>query len=78
MTAVDETGAVVERPRQRRAGLRAYLTMLPPGCDRHGSLCQCPSLGRLAARLGHRVPMMSPHKVVPYMHRNKNDADGDR
>ena len=38
-----------------------------------------PSLGRLAARLGHRVLIMSPRKVAPYMHRNKNDvndADG--
>ena len=30
-------------------------------------------------RLGHQVMMMSPHKVAPYTHRNKNDvndADG--
>lgn len=80
LTAVDERGEVVERKRLRRAGLHSYLTMLPPGCVVAMEACaSAHHWGRLAARLGHRVLMMSPHKVAPYMHRNKNDvndADG--
>ena len=80
LTAVDEGGEVVERKRLRRAGLHSYLTMLPRGCVVAMEACaSAHHWGRLAARLGHRVLMMSPHKVAPYMHRNKNDvndADG--
>ena len=80
LTAVDEGGEVVERKRLRRAGLHSYLTMLPRGCVVAMEACaSAHHWGRLAACLGHRVLMMSPHKVAPYMHRNKNDvndADG--
>ena len=77
LTAVDETGGVVERKRPCRAGLQSYLTMLPPGCVIAMEACaSAHHWGRLAARLDHRVLMMSPHKVAPYMHRNKNDAGG--
>ena len=80
MTAVDEAGATVERKRLRRPGLRIYLAKLPPGCAVAMEACaSAHHWGRLAARLGHRVLIMSPHKVAPYMHRNKNDvndADG--
>ena len=80
VTAVDDGGAVVERKRLRRAGLHSYLAQLPQ--DRVVALEACGSAhhwGRIAARHGHRVRLMSPHKVAPYMHRNKNDvndADG--
>lgn len=80
VTAVGEEGEVVERKRFRRNGLQSYLTTLPPGCVVAMEACaSAHHWGRLAARLGHRVHVMSPHKVAPYMHRNKNDvndADG--
>ena len=76
MTAVDESGAVVERKRLRRKGLRAYLALLPPGCAVAMEACGSANhWGRLARRQGQEVLIMSPHKVAPYMHRNKNDAN---
>ena len=80
VTAVDEAGAVVERKRFRRAGLHSYLTLLPPGCLVAMEACgSAHHWARLALHLGHKVLMMSPHKVAPYTNANKNDvndADG--
>ena len=76
VTAVDERGELVERKRFRRAGLHSYLTLLPPGCVVAMETCgSAHHWGRLAMSLGHRVLLMSPHKVAPYMHRNKNDVN---
>ena len=80
VTAVDEAGVVVERKRFRRAGLHSYLTLLPPGCLVAMEACgSAHHWARLALHLGHKVLMMSPHKVAPYANANKNDvndADG--
>ena len=80
VTAVDEAGAVVERKRFRRAGLHSYLTLLSPGCVVAMEACgSAHHWARLALHLGHKVLMMSPHKVAPYTNANKNDvndADG--
>jgi len=76
VTAVDGGGAVVERKQLRRAQLQSYLALLPAG--RVVAMEACGSAhhwGRLARSHGHRVMLMSPHKVAPYMHRNKNDAN---
>ncbi|MCY4269851.1 MAG: IS110 family transposase, partial [Gammaproteobacteria bacterium] len=76
LTAVDRRGAVVERKQLRRGQLQSY----PAG--RVVAMEACASAhhwGRLARSLGHRAMLMSPHKVAPYTHRNKtdaNDADG--
>ena len=76
VTAVDETGAVLGRKRLRRTGLQSYLTMLPPGCVVAMEACSSAhQWGRFAARLGHEVRLISPHKMAPYMRRNKNDAN---
>ena len=67
MTAVDESGAVVERKRLHRKGLRAYLALLPPGCAVAMEACGSANhWGRLARRQGHEVLIMSPHKVAPW------------
>ena len=80
VTAVDADGAVVERKRLRRAGLRSYLALLP-----RGSAVAMESCGgahhwaRLSLRLGHRPMLMSPQFVAPHVKSNKNDvndADG--
>ena len=80
VTAMDESGRVLERKRFRRAQLQSYLALLPSGCVVAMEACgSAHHWGRLAESLGHRAMLMSPHKVAPYMHRNKNDvndADG--
>ena len=80
VTAMDESGQMAERKRFRRAQLQSYLALLPPGCVVAMEACgNSHHWGRLAQCQGHRVMLMSPHKVAPYMHRNKNDrndADG--
>ena len=76
LTAVDERGEVLERLRLRREGLHTYLSQLPAG--RVVAMEACGGAhhwGRLASRMGHEVMLMSPHKVAPYVHRNKNDAN---
>ena len=78
VTAVDEAGAVVERKRFRRAGLHSYLTLLPPGCLVAMEACgSAHHWARLALHLGHKVLMMSPHKVAPYTNANKNDVNDE-
>ena len=76
VTAMDAAGKVLERKRFRRAQLQSYLALLPAGCVVAMEACaSAHHCGRLAESLGHRAMLMSPHKVAPYMHRNKNDAN---
>lgn len=76
VTAMNEGGEVLERKRFRRAQLQSYLAKLPAGCVVAMEACgSAHHWGRLAESLGHRAMLMSPHKVAPYMHRNKNDAN---
>ena len=76
VTAVDAAGAVVERRRLRRAGLRSYLALLPRGRAVAMEACGSAShWGRLAAWHGHRPLLMSPQHVTPYVTSNKNDAN---
>ena len=76
VTAVDDSGAVLDRKRFRRPGLESYLAMLPQGCVVAMEACgSAHHWGRLAARHGHRVVLMSPQHVVPYVKANKNDAN---
>ena len=80
VTAVDDTGAMVERRKLRRAGLQSYLACLPRGCVVAMEACGSANhWGRLAAWHGHTVRLMSPQYVAPYIKSNKNDvndADG--
>ena len=76
VTAVDDGGTVLERKRLRRAGLQSYLSMLPTGCAIALEACGgAHHWGRLAIRHGHKVLMMSPQFVVPYVKSNKNDVN---
>ena len=68
VTAVDDGGTVLERKRLRRTGLQSYLSMLPTGCAIALEACGgAHHWGRLAIRHGHKVLMMSPQFVVPYV-----------
>ena len=67
VTAVDYTGAMVER---KAAASRAAIVSGVPadglrGGD--GSVWQCHHWGRLAAWHGHEVRLMSPQYVGPYI-----------
>ena len=76
VTAVDADGAVLERRKLRRAGLQSYLALLPAGCTVAMEACGgAHHWGRLAARHGHRVLLMSPQFVAPYVKSNKNDVN---
>ena len=76
VTAVDAEGAVVERRRLRRAGLQSCLARLPRGCVVALEACGgAHHWGRLAVGHGHRVLMMSPQFVAPYVKSNKNDVN---
>ena len=80
VSAMNDADEVVERKRLRRAGLQSYLAQLPKGCTVAMEACgSAHHWGRLAMRHGHRVLMMSPQFVAPYVKSNKNDvndADG--
>lgn len=76
VTAVDATGAGVERRKLRRAGLESYLALLPRG--RTVAMEACSSAnhwGRLAARYGHVVRLTSPQFVVAYRKSNNNEVN---
>ena len=76
LTAVDADGAVVERRKLRRAGLQSYLAQLAAGCTVAMEACGgAHHWGRLAARHGHRVLLMGPRFVAPYVKGNKNDVN---
>ena len=76
VTAVDADGAVLERRKLRRAGLQSYLALLPAGCTVAMEACGgAHHWGRLAAGHGHRVLLMSPQFVAPYVKSNKNDVN---
>ena len=61
LTAVDADGTALERRKLRRTGLESYLALLPAGCAVAMEACGgAHHWGRLAARHGHRVLLMSP------------------
>ena len=80
LSAMDESGNVLERKRLRRPGFESYLAALPQGCVVAMEACGgAHHWGRMALRHGHRVLLMSPVAVKPYVGSNKNDvndADG--
>ena len=79
VTAVDAEGAVLERKRLRRAGLRGCLSHLPRGCEVAMESCGgAHHWARLALKEGLRPALLSPQFVKPYVKSNKNDvADAD-
>lgn len=76
VTAMDDDGNIVERKRLRRAGLQSYLARLPSGCIVAMEACGgAHHWGRLAARHGHRVRLISAHFVKPYVKSNQSDVN---
>ena len=76
---VDDRGMVVLKKRLKRDGLLNYLSQLAPymiGIEACGGSHYW---GREIEKLGHKVHLMSPQYVKPYIKTNKsdsNDAEG--
>ena len=71
---VDGSGAVVLRRQLRRGAVEKFFAQLPPctvGIEACGSAHHW---ARVIGRYGHRVRLMPPAYVKPYVKRNKNDG----
>ena len=76
VTAVDDNGAVLERKRMRRTQLQSYLAHQTTGCVVAMEACgSAHHWAWLATGLGHKVLLMSPQFVAPYVKSNKNDVN---
>jgi len=73
LVGFDEAGAVVLRRRAKRETLIALAAKLPPCIIGMEACCGAHHLGRLFANLGHKVRLMSPEYVRPYIKAQKND-----
>jgi transposase len=66
-------GQVVFRRRVARDGILALLTKFPPCVVAMEACCGAHHVGRGAEGLGHRVRLMPPEYVRPYVKAQKND-----
>jgi transposase len=73
LAALDSKGAVVKRWRMRRASIVAFTKDLPPCIIAMEACCGAHHLGRLLAKQGHQIRLMSPEYVRPYVKAQKND-----
>ena len=74
--AVDETGRAVLRRQLRRAGVEAFFKTLPPCVVGMEACATAHHWARRIAALGHKVRLIAPAKVKPYVQRGKkNDAN---
>ena len=71
---VDERGRVVMRRQVRRAQLVGFIAQLPPCVIGMEACASAQQWGRRFTRHGHRVRLMSPQFVKPYVKSQKNDA----
>jgi transposase len=71
---VDEQGAVVVQRRLTRARLLAFFAKQPACLVGMEACAAAHHWGRELQKLGHRVKLMPPRYVKPYVKRQKNDA----
>lgn len=76
VVGLDKAGAVVVRRRMRRNGIIAFASKLELCTMAMEACCGAHHMGRLLAAQAHRVRLMSPEHVRPYVKAQKND-DGD-
>src|SRR5689334_19439825 len=75
---VDGSGKVVVSRRLRRDAVLAFFATLPPCLVGMEACAGAHFWAREITRLGHRVRLMPPQHVKPYVKRNKNDrADAE-
>jgi len=75
--AVDEGGREVLNRKLPRDKILGFLSALP-ACDVALEACSSSTIGDVIGRLGHRVSLISPSYVKPYLKRGKSDARGTR
>ena len=73
LAALDENGAVIKRRRMWPCSVVAFTKKLPPCMVAMEACCGAHHLGRLLAKQGHQVRLMSPEYVRPYVKAQKND-----
>jgi transposase len=71
---VDAAGRVVLRRRLRRNEVVAFFAALPPALVGMEACHTAHHWGRELGKLGHRVRLMPPQFVKPYVKSQKNDA----
>jgi transposase len=70
----DGAGAVLECRRLRRGAVLAYFAQAPRSLVGLEACASAHHWGRALALLGHRVRLIAPSYVKPYVQRQKNDA----
>jgi transposase len=72
---IDTEGRVVLRKKLRRNQVAAFFANLPPCVVGLEACCGSHYWVRVLSRSGHRVHLMAPQFVKPYVKSNKNDAN---
>ena len=73
LAALDDKGAVVKRRRMRPESIPSFTRDIAPCVVAMEACCGAHHLGRLLAAQGHKVRLMSPEYVRPYVKAQKND-----
>src|SRR5262245_26251476 len=73
LAGLDQRGAVVLRRRLRRESVLRFTAQLEVCTVAMEACCGAHHLGRQLAAQGHRVRLMSPEYVRPYVKAQKND-----
>lgn len=73
LVGLDAFGAVVLRRRAKRETLIRLAAKMPPCIVAMEACCGAHYLGRIFAARGHKVRLMSPEYVRPYVKAHKND-----
>jgi len=73
IVGLDAAGSVVMRRRMRRQGIAGLAAKMPGCVVAMEACCGAHHLGRLLAAQGHKVRLMSPEYVRPYVKAQKND-----
>src|ERR1700693_2537227 len=73
LVGLDRTGAVVTRRRMRPQSIPAFTKTMPSCIVAMEACCGAHHLGRLLTAQGHKVRLMPPEYVRPYVKAQKND-----
>ena len=73
IVGLDAAGSVMMRRRMRRQGIAGLAAKMPGCVVAMEACCGAHHLGRLLAAQGHKVRLMSPEYVRPYVKAQKND-----
>jgi transposase len=71
LAALDGKGAVIKRYRMRPASIATFAKDLPPCIIAMEACCGAHHFGRLLAKQGHQIRLMSPEYVRPTSRRKR-------